>query len=367
VANRALHIGVDGRELVGHATGVGRYLLEVLRAWASDASFAHRVSVVLPSEPNATLRRLGDRIDWHVEASGGSGTWWEQTRLPRALRRLGADVLFAAGYTAPLRRVCPFVVAVYDVSFFAHPEWFRPREGRRRRWLSRLAALRAASVITISEFSAGEIVRWIRIPRPRIHIAAPGAPPPGDLHAKVRAPVVLFVGSLFNRRHIPELLQGFALTLSSVPEARLILVGDNRTSPPVDPLTIANDLGIGSHVSWRRYVSDHELEALYGQARVFAFLSDYEGFAMTPMEAIAMGTPPVLLDTPVSREVYGDAAALVTADPADIARAFVRLLTDRQAHANLMAAGRRRLDDYSWPRTANIVRRALEDAVGPRT
>jgi glycosyltransferase involved in cell wall biosynthesis len=320
--------------------------------------------VILPSEPTPALRSISDRIEWLVERSERSGTWWEQTRLPAALSRAGADVLFAAGYTAPLRQSCPFVVALYDVSFFAHPEWFGAREGLRRRWLTRLAARRASSVITISTFSADEIVRFLGMPRDRLRIAAPGAPHPRDLPAGTRPPTVLFVGSLFNRRHIPDLLEAFALALPHVPEATLVLVGDNRTNPPIDPLAIANSLRIGSHVSWRRYIPDDELMALYGEARVFAFLSDYEGFAMTPMEAIAVGAPAVLLDTPVAREVYGDAAVLVPPDPVRIAEALTRMLTDEAEHARMLEAGRARLRAYSWTRTAGIIRRALEEAAG---
>ena len=55
-------------------------------------------------------------------------------------------------------------------------------------------------------------------------------------------------------------------------------------------------------MSWRR---------LYARASVFAFLSEYEGFGLTPLEALAAGVPPVVLDTPVAREVYGDAAVFV--------------------------------------------------------
>jgi len=363
VADRALHIGVDGRELVGRATGVGRYLVEVLRAWASDPDFPHRVTVVLPSPPRTHLRTMSDRISWLVDESAGSGTWWEQTRLPRALRKCAIDVLFAAGYTAPVRVACPFVVALYDVSFYAHPEWFLRREGMRRRWLSWLAARRAKSIITISQFSADEIVRWLGVPRERIRIAAPGSPPPGDLHERRRRePLVLFVGSLFNRRHIPDLLHAFALTLPRVPDAKLVLVGDNRTNPPIDPAALATDLGIASHVTWRQYIDDDALEALYSEARVFAFLSDYEGFAMTPMEAIALGTPPVLLDTPVAREVYADAALFVPAEPDRIAHALETLLVDDGAHGALMAAGRKRLEVYSWTESADVIRRALEQA-----
>jgi glycosyltransferase involved in cell wall biosynthesis len=115
-------------------------------------------------------------------------------------------------------------------------------------------------------------------------------------------------------------------------------------------------------VDWREYVSDAELETAYWTARVFVFLSDYEGFAITPLEALAHDVPPVLLDTAVAREVYGDAARLVPPDPASIAGVLAALLTDDAAHADLLAKGRRRLSAFSWNATAATVRAALEQA-----
>ena len=53
------------------------------------------------------------------------------------------------------------------------------------------------------------------------------------------------------------------------------------------------------------FVDDARLRALYAEASAFAFLSEYEGFGLTPLEALAAGVPPVVLDTPVAREVYG--------------------------------------------------------------
>lgn len=362
---RPLHIGVDGRELTGHPTGVGRYLNAVLREWARDASMPHRITVWLPSEPSAELVGLGPRITFAVERASSGGTWWEQSQLAAAVNRSDVDVFFAAGYTAPLRVRCPVVLAVYDVSFCAHPEWFGWREGIRRRWLTRRSAARAALVITISEFSAQEIVRYLGTDRARIRLAVPGAPDAGPPVTTSRGPLVLFVGSLFNRRRIPELIRGFSIAAKRVPDARLVLVGDNRTHPPIDPAGLARELGVADRVEWREYVDDQTLQSLYDRARVFAFLSDYEGFAMTPLEAIAAGVPPVLLDTPVAREVYDDAARLVSAEPAAIADALSTLLTDAGAHAALLDAGRRRLSRFSWSRAAGVIRQALEDAARP--
>jgi glycosyltransferase involved in cell wall biosynthesis len=367
VADRRLHIGIDGRELLGAPTGVGRYLANLLREWAADASFQHQVTLFVPRDLPSLEPKDDPRFSWRVLSSAHPGTWWEQTTLARAARSSGLDVFFGAGYTAPLRLATPSVVAVYDVSFFAHPEWFGAREGLRRRWLTRAAARRARSVITISQFSADEIVKWMGFPRERIRLAPPGAPEssPGS-RAADRPPLVLFVGSLFTRRHVPALIQAFALVARRVSGVKLVLVGDNRTRPPIDPRALAREAGVAAAVEWREYVSDDELARLYAQARVFAFLSDYEGFAMTPLEAMARGVPPVLLDTPIAREIYGDAGRLVALVPEVVAAAIVDLLENDAAHAALVAAGRRCLATFSWTDTAMVVRRALEDAAASR-
>ncbi len=356
---RPLHIGIDARELLGRPTGVGRFLREVLQVWSRSAPSMHRFTLFAPAALPAWTAALGSRFSAAVAPASVGGTWWEQMHLPRLVTAARADVLFAPGYTAPLRLSQPSVLAVYDVSFFAHPEWFTWREGLRRRRLTRAAARRARTVVTISEFSAAEIERWLGIPQQRIRIARPGSPP-AQAAASDRPPLVLFVGSLFNRRRLPELIGGFARAAARVPNARLVLVGDNRTSPRIDPIALAAQRGVADRVEWREYISDDELNHLYRSARVFAFLSDYEGFAMTPLEAIAHGAAPVLLDIPVAREIYGRAARLVQPDLEEISQAFVDLLTNEAAREALLAEGRRLLDRYSWSDAASQVLDAIE-------
>ena len=326
---RALHVGIDAREIVGRPTGVGRFLANVLQTWAADPALAHRFTLFLPSAGPDWLERLGDRFAVARDPAATGGTWWEQIRLPRLAARAGVDVLLSPGYTAPLRLSCPSVVVIHDVSFFAHPEWFSWREGVRRRWLTRRAARRAAVVVTVSEFSAAEIERWIGVPRSAIRVVRHGAPAVSREIDSVRPPLVLFVGSLFNRRKLPETIGAFARVVARVPDARLVLVGDNRTAPRQDPAALAAEFGVSREVDWRDYVTDGELDCLYERARVFVFLSEYEGFAMTPLEAVAHGVPPILLDVPVAREVYGAAALYVPPDIDRIAAAMTELLTER--------------------------------------
>ena len=361
-----LHIGIDARELAGTPTGVGRYLAGVLHEW-SRQRLPHRLTFFLHRDPPEWLRDLSLHTEVVIEPAATAGTLWEQRRLPALTSRAGVDVLLSPAYTVPLRLKCPSVVIIHDVSFFAQPESFSWREGLRRRWLTRRSAKRAAAVVTVSEFSAGEIQRHIGVPKAEIVLAPQGAPAWQDSKpGPARSPMVLSVGTLFQRRHTRELMQAMAQVRRVVPDARLVLIGANRTHPHIDPIAYAGSLGLTDALTWKSYVPDNELQELYASARAFAFLSNYEGYAMTPMEAASHGVPSVLLDTSVAREVYGDAAIRVPLEIPAIANALTTLLTDSDAHARAVALGRARLDAFTWTRTADVLRETLERVAGGR-
>ena len=175
--------------------------------------------------------------------------------------------------------------------------------------------------------------------------------------------VVLFVGSLFTRRHVGELIEGFARLARRQPDVRLEIVGDNRTNPRVDFTRLANGSEAGDRIAIRSYVEDDALAALYSSARAFVFLSEYEGFGLTPLEALAAGVPILVLDTPIAREVYGDAALYIRApEPALIQAAIDRLLHDDAERARILAAAKALLPRYSWNGCATTVLNALTRA-----
>lgn len=346
-----MRIGIDARELTGHPTGVGRYLHGLLTAWSNDEA-ARRHEFVLYAHDSLSLRVDARRFPSRTVA-GRPGTWWEQVHLPRAAAKDAIDVFFSPGYTAPLRLRVPFVVAIHDVSFEAHPEWFRPREGMRRRWLTRQAAAHAAAIITISEFSRSELIERLGVAPNRVHVIPPGISTPSRRSSAAADPHVLFVGSIFNRRHIPDLIRAFAPIAMRHPDARFDLVGDNRSYPHQDVSAMIAREGLARQVHWRQYVSDDELAALYESARAFAFLSEYEGLGLTPLEALAAGVPAVLLDTSVARESCGAAAIYVRrGDIPATTQALERLLFDERVRSEIAAAAPAALERYRWPRAS---------------
>jgi glycosyltransferase involved in cell wall biosynthesis len=368
-----MRIGIDARELSGRATGVGRYLRGLLEEW-SAAGYARRHEFVLYSAEPLGVALDARRFPTHI-VGGPGGTWWEQVSLPKIAARDHLDVFFAPAYTAPLLPRLPTVVAVHDLSFAAHPEWFTMREGVRRRWFTRHAAQHARAVLTISEFSRRELIERLGVAESRIHVVPPG------IHAPARSPGpkgdgvsrnalnslnilnILYVGSIFNRRHLPDLIRAFAPISRAHTHVSLDLVGDNRSFPREDIERTITIEAPGGRARWHRYIGDDELSALYGAARVFAFLSEYEGLGLTPLEALAAGVPAVLVDTPVARESCGDAALYVASgDIAATTRALERLLFDDAARQSLLAAAPETLSRYSWPRAARETLAVLEAA-----
>lgn len=353
-----MRIGIDARELCGKPTGVGRHLAGLLRAWAIDPKApAHTFVLYAHEPPPSLLPGAEQRV-----VPGPPGTYWEQVSLPRAASADRLDVFFAPGYTAPLAWNVPTVVLVHDISFTAHPEWFAWREGLRRRLVTRWSSERAALVLTVSEAARREICSHFGLFPERVRCIYPGVISLGNPGAR-REPLVLYVGSIFNRRHVPDLIRAFRPIARQHPDARLEVVGDNRTHPHEDLQGLAVSLGIAAQVGLRPYVFDAELATLYGRARAFALLSEYEGFGHPPLEALGSGVPSVLLDTEVAREVCGDAALYV--QPGDIAAttlALNALLFDENARRRVLDAGPEVLGRYSWPRAASETLAALEAA-----
>jgi glycosyltransferase involved in cell wall biosynthesis len=375
-----MRIGVDARELTGRPTGVGRYLAELLGAWANPAAGIAGRHEFLLYGPAALPDRLASRIGALRRTvrvlPGRGGTFWEQVTLPAAASRDGLDVFFAPAYTAPLRLGCPTVLTIHDLSYFARPEWFGWREGLRRRTMTRLAARRAAVVLTDTQFSRDEIHTHLGLPASRVHVVRLGAGVPACLDSAAlhsgsapepprREPVVLYVGSVFNRRRVPDLIAAFPLVLASVPDARLEIIGENRTYPGQDLEALCRASGAADRIRVRSYVPDADLADAFRRASAFAFLSEYEGFGLPPLEALASGLPVVLLDTPVAREVCGTAARYVPPGngPA-LAAALVDLLSRREARAALLNEAAGVLARYSWPEAARQTMVLIESAGG---
>lgn len=365
-----MHVAIDARELCGHPTGVGRYLSELLTAWAaSDRARRHQWTLIAHA-PIDGMTSFATSI-----VNGTGGTAWEQMTLPGAVAAVKADVLFAPGYTAPLTVTAPLVLTIHDVSYFAHPEWFSFREGTRRRLLTAWSARRARRVITDSNFSKSEIERFIGVKNTRVIPLGidrsnlvqpdPHGIPVGSAFRRTDSvhANILYVGSVFERRRVDRLIASFDQIVARVPNATLDIVGENRTRG-VDLESLRMRSRYADRIHLRSYVDEGTLAQLYRDASVFVFLSEYEGFGLTPLEALTQGVPPVVLDTAIARETCGDAAAYVSASASndEIAATIADVVTNNEARRTILANAEGVLARYDWAHTADETLTVLEEA-----
>jgi glycosyltransferase involved in cell wall biosynthesis len=366
-----LTIGIDGRELQGQATGTGRYLRNLLRVWTRSGG--DRLIVFFngpaPADPVLDHPRLAVRP---LGTAPTRGIVWQERRLPSAAATEGLDVFFSPAYVCPLRLELPRVTAVHDMSFFAMPEDFSLMEGIRRRALVTAAVRASAAIVTISEFTKREIESFLPGARGRItHVPLgpdddlPPAPPRDDARRRlgVDGPLVLTVGSIFNRRRVPELLAAIARLASRFPKLVLDVVGENRTQPTLDLPALVRQHRIERHVRLSGFVSESALADRYAAADVAVFLSEYEGFGLPALEAMTRGVPVLASTRPALSEIFGPAASLVDPrDEAGIAAALERLLTDSSLRTSLVERGRALAARYSWQDTAARTREILTAA-----
>ena len=250
----------------------------------------------------------------------------------------------------------PLALTIHDISFIAHPEWFRARRGAAPALADapRGEPCAAVDLHRLASSRARELERHLR-DRPLAHPGdSAGASPP-----RPPAPVTRAARAAGAVRRIAVQPPAAARPDRRVrrahrripPGRRLVIVGDNRTLAAPGPRRLWRQRTASRRgPSFSATSRTTQLASLYARASVFAFLSEYEGFGLTPLEALAAGVPPVVLDTPVAREVYGDAAFYVPpGDIAGAARHLERLLIDPAAGAGRsLARAPAVLARYSW-------------------
>ena len=367
-----MRIGVDARELQGRTTGTGRYLRNLLRLWSLDRSLSLVAYFNGPAPADPVLsaaivaRPLGDGTV--------RGTRWQQRVVPPAATRDGLDVFFAPAYTCPLALRVPRVTTVHDLSFFSLPHEFALLDGLKRRALVRASVRESARVLAQSDFTRRELRAFFPEAAARVRVVPLGPDddlPPGPSRAEARAglglsgPLLVTVGSIFHRRCLPELLRATAALARHHPGLRLEVVGENRTHPWLDVEALVRQLDLAGRVRLSGFLTDADLALRYAAADAAVFLSDYEGFGLGVLEAMARGVPVVASARPAMGELFGEAALLVDPrDPQAVAEAVARVLGDAGLREDLIARGRVLAGRFSWRQTAADTLEVLEEAAG---
>lgn len=351
--SEAAKIGLNGKWMSQPMTGTQRYAYEITQRLAIAEPGTYRLHVPrgakVPSWVPAGVDVCRSRL---------SGTLFEQIALPFAGR---SRLLLSLGGPAPLlaRRQ---VVTMHDATPFRVPDTYSSTFGRWYRFLYRVLARRALRVLTVSEFSAGELAEVLLVPRDRFIVVPDGCdhvdpltPSRPELDMDGEEPFVLCIGTFAKHKNL-------AAPLTALGEAgiRTVVVGARGSSRVFE----AENTQSWPNAVIAGRLLDEEIVWLYRHAVALVFPSMYEGFGLPIIEAQRLGCPVIASDRASMPEVAGEGALYIDPDrPEEIVEAVKKLMADHERRDVLVAAGEINARRFLWDTSAAAVRSLLQESL----
>ncbi len=357
-----MKIGLDLRRI--NDTGIGRFARNLLRAMIkSDTS--HEFTAVLSSPADIdTLTIDSDALHYRF-APAPKYSVQELVSMWRIARRDALHLVHVPHqFHFPWLQSWATVVTVHDLTQI-HFATSRKAQlfGRPFAWFLKAMCAQADAVMTVSQASRDSMIERLNIASEGLYIVPNAvdeifaeAPDRAQLASYRRAmglppTTIMYVGMLKAHKNLDTLVKAFALYTQKYSSRDLHLVIVGKSDPPQEQRIrdLARELQIDELVRFTGHLSDADLRLMYHLADLLVHPSLHEGFGLTPLEAMACGTPVVASRIPPHEEVCGDAALLVA--PRDIyamAEAMAAILQNAACATELRRRGLANVKRYTW-------------------
>ena len=353
--------------------GVGTYIRNVVRTLAhldQDSQY------FLLGSPGKFAECGLLPANFHSVALGGrDDTLKGNLEFRSTVKRLQCDLVHIPHlFWIPRGLTCPYVLTVHDL--LDHMYGSRNASSWRRSlhfYMTRRVLRKAARVIAVSQFTKNEIEKLLTISDDRIEVVynaiderflrGHASAADRELIAQrylVNYPFILYAGAIRPHKNVVRIIEAFSALKSELqkqeqyPDLKLIIIGDDLSSHPRLRRTVVRGC-VQNDVRFLGFVPIEVLRIFYDVAKVFVFLSLYEGFGLPPLEAMAHGTPVVSSNTSSLPEVAGNAALLVNPENVfEIRRGLQRALLDSTLRDQMKQRGYEQAKRFSW--TASVSR-----------
>lgn len=359
-------IGIDARFLRSATGGIGRYSRELIRNIAALDS--ENEYVIFITEADLPEWEVNQENIHPVVVEAPHYSFKEQTVFYRELRKYGCDLVHFLNFNHPVLYRGPFVTTLHDLTLLHFPDaTARSSKSRLRRYvyhsIMRRSVHRARKVIAISEYTAKDAEHVLGVSQACMEVVYEGGP---DVHPLpfgnkkmvqdflgTKDPYILFVSQWRAHKGISTLLEAFnGIKREFGLPHKLVLTGRQDAASETVRSEIANS-PYGADIIMPGFAPDSILPSLYHHASVFVMPSEYEGFGLPVLEAMAYGAPCVVADNSSLPEVSGGAALLFETKNADaLGKQIMRIVTDQHLTEELRVKGAAQVKSFSWKKCA---------------
>lgn len=364
-------VGIDGNEAnVAQRVGSNVYAFELLRAMYVYLSKHPLFSVVVYLQ-HPPLSDWPEATEWWKYEVVPTAPLWSQWRLPlEVAKKKACDLLFSPGHYLPVVATVPMVATIMDLAYEMYPEHFKVQDLWKLRLWTRRSVQQAKHLFAISEATKRDLVTIYKQKPDHITVAYPAVEPPKQSNSSawlplreklgIRGSYFVFVGTIQPRKNIVRLVEAFEAVRRAGHECQLVLAGkagwlSESIMDRIQQSTFSSDI---IHTG---FVTDEEKNLLIENALALALVGLYEGFGIPPLEAIHLGTLPVVSGTSSLPEVVGEGAILV--DPlrvTDIAAGLTQaLVMSSDERAERLKQLKSHAAKFSWDDSAAIVTEKL--------
>jgi len=280
------------------------------------------------------------------------------------------DVLFLPFYMRPLfcfnRKI---VTSIHDIFFKPHPEWCSWRYRYPYLILTKLAVKSSGAIIVCSQSTKKEIIKYYKVNPNKIHIVYLAAGEEFNSNkdfSKIKKAkgkyglnkrYLFFTGTILNRRHVLESIQAFEKLLEKGLDYQFLISGRDFTRCPAQKIDKEADrinYRFPNALKRTRYVDSEDLISIYQDTELLVWLSEYEGFGLPVLEAMACATPVLTTKMTSLAEVLGDYPIAIDnpSDVEEIKEKMIKVLKDEQLRNEMIQKGLERVQKFSWQKTA---------------
>lgn len=286
---------------------------------------------------------------------------FEQIVFPRIVKQHSIEVLHSLGYVGPFRVACPHVVTIHDMNYVVHGEGMNLFRKKLLKYFVEKTADRCGHVITVSNASRFDILRYMRLPEAKVSVVYEAASDDirplskqncDDVMSQygIRSPYIAALSSTSRHKNIVRLICVFA-DISKEIDCDLVLIGYLPKGSKI--LSLVDTLQIKDRVHVTGFIARYELSALLQKARLFVFPSMYEGFGLPLLEAQKLGVPVVCSDRASLPEIAnGTAMQFNPESEREMRSAIIKCLQSDGLLQELKDRGISNAGRFSWKKAA---------------